>query len=1015
MRLGSFAGIVLFLSGATAVAQQSSCWPVPFATGYIAQTAIIGGNNSIGALVHESDGSISKEAYQSFTPYKRSDPVANAESLLWTCGQLPARPIGTNKPPEYSAILGTEKGVGGREALAFSLPDGRTVLLGIYDRAGVNQLVTAISKPDRSFDRQVGYPVALNPSRIMLGDFNEDGNRDVAVVSYGDYRSAGSFVSILLGKGDGTFGDAVQLPAGAEATTGAVGDLNGDGHADIAVLNSGSSQTSTPTVRLLFGNGDGTFRALTGASGPRYPTAVAIADVNGDGKPDLIVGGTGISYLPGNGDGTFRAPITVSSAGRALYVAVGDFNEDGRPDIASSDGDKLQLFVATADGNWRWSASAAAGYSPWEIIVTDFDLDGHLDLVAGTVDANAIAHIANETHVVVAFGKGDGTFEGAPSYPLPAGPARIATADVNGDGIPDLITANGSGGGLSLLLGKGGATFEPPRQLTPSSGSASLPGIRDVAAADLNKDGKVDLVVTNSSVPAVQVLQGRGDGTFGTPVSLAMTNNPLAVALGDFNGDGLLDIAATGEAAGSSGSPALAIFLANPGGGFRAGTTTVVGTSVGQLIAADINADGKFDLLLADAGTYGANGPEKGGVLVLTGKGDGTFNAPVTLAAGYQVKSILLTDLNGDGVPDLLAAGSKPNYSNALAYLQGSAGGAFAAPVDIRTDFGPNSVAAGDFSGDGLIDLVVAHCCGDTQLGLYIGKGDGSFEPESLDSMLSSPVQVLAQDLDGDGRLDIVVGTNPNADKGTLTIFRNVRPQVGTLTLWNGASLTQAKPAPGMNAIIRANGVTHESLVADGGPVETLGGITVTVTDSAGNSAAAKIFSLAPNEVSILTPDSLELGPATILVQSAGGDTWQAETEFMRVSPGLLTVSSDGLVRGYFESIAADGSSTVGELVTQDPDTGAMLPLPLDLGPEDQTNFIVLYGTGFRGASSVEAARATIGGEPAQVVEIVGNPDFPGLDQVRIRVPHSLAGKGLSDIVFSPEGVAANTVRLSIK
>jgi uncharacterized protein (TIGR03437 family) len=1012
MRLGVSTTIVLFCAAASA--QQSSCWPVPFATGYSAQTYVTSSSPfSVGAFVHESDGSITKESYTTFAPYKRNEPVRNAESMLWSCGQMPPRVMGANPPASAQPALGAEPGVGAREARLISISDGRVALLAIYSRLGANRLVVGISKADRSPDRQLTYPVGLNPSRIMLGDFNEDGATDAAVVNYGDYSKSTSSVSILLGVGDGSFRDAVELPAGAGATTGAVADLNGDGHADIAILNPPVSP-ATARVLLLFGKGDGSFQPAVNVNLSGYSYSIAIGDLNGDGKPDILLGGTGISYLPGNGDGTFRSPVTVTTESSPRYLAVGDFNEDGRMDIAATDNGYIRVILAQPDGTWRGSWATSAGYSPWEIIVTDFDRDGHADVVVGTLEEQVQAHSANSGSVSVLFGRGDGTFEGAPAYPLPATPSSLASADFDGDSIPDLLLGYAPTGGATVLLGKGDTTFSTPRQLLTASGSSNLPAINGVAVADMNQDGKPDVVLANNSARSIHVLPGRGDGTFSAAITAATALPPNAVTTGDFNGDGRLDIAAATSESRSSATSTISVFLGNSTGGYSSPVNLVAGIVLTQLIAADVNGDGKLDLLAADYGTYTNNGPEKGGLLLLTGKGDGTFNPPVNLVPNLQASRAVYTDVNGDGVPDLLVTGERPGFAFVVAYLQGQSGGAFDSPVYLRSDFGPGDLTVGDFNADGTPDMMVAHCCGDTYLGLYIGNGDGTFQPEKLDSLFTSPRLLVSQDFDNDGRLDAAVTLGDNGGV-FLTLLRNMSPQIGTLTLLNGASLTQAKPAPGMQAVIRAKGVARDSLSSDGGPADTLGGVTVTVTDSAGVASTARIFSLAPTEVLILTPEAAALGPAQIQVQADGGQTWQADTEFVQVSPGLMTVSSDGLPRGYFVSVAPDGSSTVGDLVSQDPETGAFSALPLDMGPEDQQVFIILYGTGFRGASSVDAAQATIGGLPAKVVEIAGNADFPGLDQVRIQVPREAAGKGLADVVFSPDGTASNTVRIAVQ
>ena len=288
---------------------------------------------------------------------------------------------------------------------------------------------------------------------------------------------------------------------GAQAV--AVGDLNGDGNQDAAVVNGYSS-----FVGVMFGNGDGTFQpavlywtgGLTGGVGDQGQPGIAIADLNGDGKLDLLVSnpcgyynceispneeGT-VGVLLGNGDGTFQPAVTYPSGGIgsawAAGIAVADLIGNGKPDV---------------------------------------------------VVANNCFYCGGS--VTVLLGNGDGTFQPAVSYDSGGQPNAVAVADVNGDGKPDLVVANT--GNVAVLLGNGDGTFQPP--VTYGAGGSGL----WVGVADVNGDGKPDLVLANSGSTTVSVLLGNGDGTFQTAVSYgAGGTNAMWAAVADVNGDGRPDV-----------------------------------------------------------------------------------------------------------------------------------------------------------------------------------------------------------------------------------------------------------------------------------------------------------------------------------------------------------------------------------------------------------------------------------------------------------------------------------------
>jgi hypothetical protein len=345
-----------------------------------------------------------------------------------------------------------------------------------------------------------------------VADVNGNGKPDLVVA-----HSTGA-VAVLLGKYDGTFRAAQDYGSGEQGTSVAVADVNGDGKADLVVTNLPGD------VDVLLGNGDGTFqRAVIYDSGGVNTSSVAIADVNGDGKPDLLVAnqcanvnscnsGDGVlAVLFGNGDGTFQTPGIYDSGGAgANSVAVADVNGDGNLDlvVANQCGYPCpnQGLVGVLFGNGDGTFQAARTYDSggiyaFSVAVADVNGDGKLDLVVANY-CPAFGTCANGGAVGVLLGNGDGTFRPAATYGSGGESTGVAVADVNGDGIPDLVLSNlcsdcgtSLDGTVGVLVGNGDGTFQPV--VTYDSG-ASLGN--SIAVADVNGDGKPDLLVADSCV-----------------------------------------------------------------------------------------------------------------------------------------------------------------------------------------------------------------------------------------------------------------------------------------------------------------------------------------------------------------------------------------------------------------------------------------------------------------------------------------------------------------------------------
>ena len=315
----------------------------------------------------------------------------------------------------------------------------------------------------------------------------------------------------------------------------------------------------------------------------------------------------------------------------------------------------------------------------------DFNGDGKLDLVGVDIE---------NARVSVQLGKGDGSFQAPVSYPVGAtfSGVSLAVGDFNGDGRLDIAVTNDVDATVSILLGNGDGTFQPQTTHATANGPEFL------VVGDFNGDGKLDIATANNGVPngmnnvmTLSVLLGNGDGSFQTHVDYAVPHYIYALTLGDFNGDGKLDLAYVGEG-DIAFVPQLSILLGNGDGSFQVPTQTVVPSQPSGLITADVNGDGKLDLIMTAVSSANS-------VYVLLGNGDGSFQPGVGYVAGKNPAFVAAADLNADGKIDLAV----PSNSG-VSILLGNGDGTFE-PAIVPFSSYLGSLAVGDFNGDGRMDL----------------------------------------------------------------------------------------------------------------------------------------------------------------------------------------------------------------------------------------------------------------------------------------------------------------------
>jgi len=464
-------------------------------------------------------------------------------------------------------------------------------------------------------------------------------------------------------------------------------------------------------------------------------------------------------------------------------------------------------------------------------------------LVAGSAD-----------NIAVALTNSDASLRTVTLYPV-SKPAGVLAADFNRDGKRDIAVVSGSGV-LLVFLGNGDGTLKQPVSYTAGQGPVAA------AAFDVNGDGFPDLVVANNGSGDVSVLINNGDGTFRSAVSYPAGSSPLSIAVGDFNGDGRADIVT-----GSFGT--LSLLFGNGDGTFRGATALPEHFTARQVAVGDFNKDGKPDLAAVDLAT----------LIVLTGDGHGGF--PVEndyaidgITGGANPAGLLLTDFDGDGNLDVVLAAGHPDMPaptalvSSIAVLFGRGDGTLIGPASYDAGKTAVSIAVADFNNDGKLDVAVASTSSD-DFRILLGKGDGTFQPPVRMTIQGpgapvSPVSLVARDLNGDGKPDLVVADANDSNvyvllgQGDGSFQAPVRYPVGGL---GGAA-----------AVADVNGDGKPDLVISGPPqAGTSGWLGVLLGNGDGTFQAVRNTGGAgANPVAVVTGDFNRDGKPDVAILNAG-------------------------------------------------------------------------------------------------------------------------------------------------
>src|SRR5580658_3763965 len=535
-----------------------------------------------------------------------------------------------------------------------------------------------------------------------------------------------------------------DFPAGGPDAV-AVADFNGDGIMDMAFVTPGGAMG----VMLSTGNLTYTSEYYPPPAGLGQLETIVIGDFNHDGFPDIAVGGflSGVGVYLNNGDGTFSGPATFASDETTFGLATADVDGDGNLDLIG------QGFVLLGLGNGLFEEPAPlaqvsarpagrvrAGTAPKAtsvigspVAVADLNGDGIVDVVDAPDQGGP---------AFVYLGNGNGTFRQVRKAGCSGmNGAAVAIADFNNDGIPDLAFTL-SDGQVAMCLGNGDGTF---KNATLFSSGSNLPG-QSIIAYDLNGDGNMDIAVVDLnrggefSLPLASVmgvLYGKGDGTFKPAVDYEMIF-PFGIAEGDVNGDGIPDLVVAGDL--------MFVFLGTPKSGFQAAPEYNSGVTAPEAFASgDFNGDGKLDLAVT--------GSQSNNVSILLGDGKGGFKPGATFATGPTPIGVVSGDFNGDGKLDLAVVNQ--GLDN-VSILLGNGDGQFGTAANFGAGQSPVYIVAGDFNGDGKLDLAVTNSAGNN-VSILLGKGDGTFGTPTNFATGIEPEFIAVGDLNGDGKLDLAI------------------------------------------------------------------------------------------------------------------------------------------------------------------------------------------------------------------------------------------------------------------
>jgi|GEM_PF-2062614 len=634
--------------------------------------------------------------------------------------------------------------------------------------SGASGIVSFLGNADGTFQSPVtsGDDGGFTINGMTLGDFDGDSVTDAIV-------SSGTKLFFWSGQDDGTF-SVETVTSAATSTLNSIidlrtGDLDDDGSQDVTISGMGKSG---PAVERFFGNGSGGFSSQSSqlvGSGSTVTNGLTVADVTGDGAPEIILGtadaGTGtITTLINNGSGAFSSSTSNSFTATSITgLDVGSVGLSANADLVAA------ATTTTGQVGILFAGDGSGTFTTSFSEANSSEVSGNIQLqdlnndgALDIVQGGRLSGKSTNGLIRTYMNDGTGGFGSSTSYQSGSSNAGLALASADLDS---------DGAGDVLYAGSDGSTGYYTRMgdsnTTNSQAATSI-------LVDLDQDGQMDIVsgLNNASYTPLAAQLGNSDGTFDAAITSTLSESGSVTQLvsKDFNNDGSPDIgfASSGTAATSNGD--VVGYAAGVGDGTFTGVTTVAGTSdIYALQVGDVTGDGVDDLITAgsDSGT--------GEVRIYSGDGIGGFNlaSPTTISgSGKSISAISLFDIEGDGDTDLIAT-EVDNFMNGSVrtYLnQGS--GTFTSSTSTATNttvtFADTKMARADLNNDGEVDVVVTSTGSGSPAGnasVLFGNGDGTFTlSQTYAQEAQTTTQVQLTDLNRDGQLDLLTsGTNASA------------------------------------------------------------------------------------------------------------------------------------------------------------------------------------------------------------------------------------------------------------